>query len=95
MVTMPRLGSRLSHIAAEVKAFVADRAALSHLRTGLGHALDTVFPPHGFDDAAEARMGIGLAAESWAGIRFLDREGCDMCARPFEGGLHFGAVCFV
>lgn len=88
---MPKLSSHLGHIASEVKAFVSERASLSHLRAGLHGALDTVFPPHGFDDEASARMGVGLAAESWSGIRFLDREGCDMCARPFDGGLYFGA----
>ncbi len=30
-----------------------------------------------------------MAAEAWNRIRFLDNEGCDMCARPFDG-LHFG-----
>ena len=88
---MPRLTSRLGHIAAEVKGFVADHASLARLRAAAGHALDTVFPPHGFDDGGEARQGVGLAAANWSCIRFLEREGCDMCARPFDGGLHFGA----
>lgn len=92
---MPKLSSHLGHVAAEVKAFVAERASLSRLRAVAAHALDTVFPPHGFDDGPTARQGVGLTAEAWSGIRFVDGEGCDMCARPFEGGLHFsgGALC--
>ena len=91
----PKLTSRLGHIAAEVKAFMALHASPAHLRAVAAHALDTVFPPHGFDDADEARQGVGLAADTWAGIRFLDREGCNMCARPFDSGLWFGegALC--
>ncbi len=96
---MPKLISRVGHVAAEVKAFVTDRVSLSHIRAAASHVLDTVFPPHGFDDDTSARQGVGLAAEGWAGIRFLDGEGCAMCARPFVSdiysGLHFGegALC--
>ena len=92
---MPRISSHLGQIAAEVKAFVADHAAPSQLRATAGRLLDGLFPPHGFDDHDGARQGVGLHANSWSGIRFLDREGCDMCARPFGHGLHFGpgALC--
>ncbi|MEI9906172.1 MAG: ComF family protein [Asticcacaulis sp.] len=70
---------------------MSERASLSHVRAGLSGALDMIFPPHGFDDTDMARLGIGLGADTWSAIRFLDGEGCDMCARPFENGLHFGA----
>ena len=88
-----RLASRLGQIRSEVKAFVDDRLTLSHMRASLAHALDTVFPPHRLDhseDAPEPLMGAGLASSSWSRIRFLDHDGCDMCARPFEGGLFLG-----
>lgn len=89
-----RLASRLGQIRSEVKAFVDDRLTLSHLRASMAHALDTVFPPHRFDSVEdvppEALMGAGLASSSWSRIRFLDHDGCDMCARPFEGGLFLG-----
>lgn len=84
-----KFSSRLGHIATEVKAFVADRVSPSHVSGALRGTLDAVFPPHGFDDGGE-RSSLGLTAEAWAGIRFLEREGCDMCARPFDQGLHFG-----
>lgn len=90
-----RIASRLGQIRSEVKAFVEDRLTLSHLRVSIAHALDTVFPPHRFDNhedaPPEALMGAGLAASNWSRIRFLDHDGCDMCARPFEGGLFLGA----
>ena len=35
-------------------------------------------------------MGAGLASEGWSRVRFLDHDGCAMCARPFEGGLFLG-----
>ena len=91
-----RLTSRLGQIRSEVKAFVDDRVSLSHLRASLGHTLDTVFPPHRFDSAENdgpplPLMGAGLATEGWSRVRFLDHDGCAMCARPFEGGLFLGA----
>jgi len=89
-----RISSRLGQIRSEVKAFVDDRLTLSHIRASLVQALDTVFPPHRFDSTEEAApetlMGAGLAAASWSRVRFLDHDGCDMCARPFEGGLFLG-----
>ncbi len=85
-----KLSSRLGHVAAEVKAFVADHISPAQARASTGHALDMIFPPHSFDDDTGARQGVGLSADRWGAIRFLDNEGCDMCARPFEQGLHFG-----
>lgn len=99
---MPRFRSRLGQISTQVKAFVADRLSLAHARAAAGHALDLIFPPHGFDIAAEGSdQGLlqgdqnflqgGMSAGAWSHIRFLADEGCDMCARPFDGGLHYGA----
>jgi ComF family protein len=95
-----RLTSRLGQIRSEVKAFIADRVSLSHVRASAAHLLDAVFPPHRLDASdetasPEALMGAGLSASAWSGIRFLDRDGCAMCARPFEGGLFLGsgALC--
>lgn len=86
---MAKLSSRLGHIAGEVKDFVAGRAGLAQGRAWLGRGLDLVFPPHGFNGQGDALQQSGLTAEAWARIRFLDNEGCDMCARPFDG-LYFG-----
>ncbi len=87
---MPKLTSRLGHMAAEVKAFVAGRATLAPMRALAANTVDLVFP-------AEGRGGqpTGMTPVAWSKIRFLADEGCDMCARPFLGGLHFGrdALC--
>lgn len=93
---MAKLVFRLGHIAAEVKDFVDDRFSLARVRGAVTDALDVIFPPHGFEphDDNPDRDGLmqsGIAAGAWSRIRFLADEGCDMCARPFQGGLHFGA----
>lgn len=88
---MPKLTSRLGHLASEVKAFVADRATLAPVRALAASVVDLAFPP-----AAEAEHHpSGIPSAAWTKIRFLADEGCDMCARPFAGGLHFGrdALC--
>ncbi len=88
---MPKLTSRLGHLASEVKAFVAARATLAPLRALTASAVDLAFPP-----AADAEhYPSGIPSANWSKIRFLADEGCDMCARPFLGGLHFGrdALC--
>jgi ComF family protein len=85
---LAKLTSRLGHIAAEVKDFVAARVSLAPGREVLGRGLDLVFPPHGFNGDSGLSQA-GMAADAWSRIRFLDNEGCDMCARPFDG-LHFG-----
>ena len=87
---MPKLVSRIGHIAAEVKDFIDGRVSLSHVRATAGHAVDLIFPPHGLGGDGDALMQPGLQPGAWSRIRFLADEGCDMCARPFDGGLHYG-----
>ncbi|MGZ3298810.1 MAG: hypothetical protein ACXU8O_07325, partial [Asticcacaulis sp.] len=91
---MPRLSSHLGQISGEVKAFVSGRLSLAHIRHGIAHAIDIIFPPHGFDggpddplvpSVPQPLMQAGLHSAAWARIRFLDGEGCDMCARPMDG----------
>ena len=84
-------------MASEVKAFAEGHWTPAHLRHGLAHAVDLIFPPqvvsHHTEDVAGALdfampqpvLQTGLADAAWSRIRFLDGEGCDMCARPFEG----------
>ena len=80
-------------MASEVKAFAAHHWTPSHLRHGLAHAIDIVFPPQGLERGGdpldmtvpEPLLQAGLAGDAWSRIRFLEGEGCDMCARPFEG----------
>ena len=80
-------------MASEVKAFAAHHWTPAHLRHGLAHAIDIVFPPQGLErggdpldmSVPEPVFQAGFAGDAWSRIRFLDGEGCDMCARPFEG----------
>jgi len=88
---MPKLISRLGHLASEVKAFVAARATMAPVRALAASAVDLAFPP----DTEAGHHPSGMPSAAWSKIRFLADEGCDMCARPFLGGLHFGrdALC--
>ncbi|ESQ77139.1 ComF family protein [Asticcacaulis sp. AC402] len=90
---MRKLSSYVGQIASEVKAFGEDHLSWAYLRGAAGQMIDMVFPPHGQGEATEdsGTGGVGMEAGRWSRIRFLDRDGCDMCARPFEGGLHLGA----
>ena len=92
---MPRLSSRLGHIASEVKEFVGDRVSIAHIRAVTTQLADMVFPPHGLAGEADDTGSIGMEAALWSKIRFLEGDGCEMCARPFDSGLHFGhgALC--
>ncbi len=95
---MPKLSSRLGQMASEAKAFAAHHWTPSHLRHGLAHAVDIIFPPQTLSSQSAARgdhsldmtvpepvLQGGLHSDAWARIRFLDGEGCQMCARPLEG----------
>jgi len=77
---MRKFSSTVGQFASEVKAFATDHLSWAHLRQTVTHAVNTVFPGG----------KTAVTGEQWARIRFLDREGCDMCARPFDGGLHLG-----
>lgn len=98
---MPRLSSHLGQMASEFKGFVGDRFSWSHLRHAISHGVDVLFPPQGLDRAGSEAMDFtphepvlqsGFGSDRWARIRFLDGEGCDMCARPLDG-LYFGGHC--
>ncbi len=92
---MRKLRSHLGQIASEVKGFVDDRLSWAHMRALGGGIVDTLMPPQSLErgevDTHTPVMSAGFNVTTWTGIRFLDAEGCDMCARPFEGGLWFGA----
>jgi ComF family protein len=86
----------LRHFFHEVKAKIAERAAAVHGREAVQNLVNLIFPPHALEDfhnrpqGSDHRQSVGLEAGSWAQIRFLDAEGCDMCARPFTADLHMG-----
>lgn len=81
---MPKLSSHLGHLSAEVKTYLDDRFSWAHLRSASAHLLDAVFP-------ARQAESLGIDAARWSKLHFLDGDGCEMCARPFAGGLWFGA----
>jgi len=82
----------------EVKDLVAQqlekKAIISRLKSGLTDILDMLLPhqaisPDHEDEGRDAQYGPGFSVSHWSKIRFLDNEGCDMCARPFDDGLYF------
>lgn len=88
--------AHLRHFTHEVKAKIADRVHPTLLRQQTHDLLNLIFPPHALEDFQDPeapqtdRQSIGMGAKAWTQIRFLDSEGCDMCARPFAGGLDMG-----
>lgn len=68
---------------AEVKAYLGERLSFAPLRAFGARLIDAIYPPAGSD-------ALGLEAERWARLHFLDNEGCAMCARPFANGLWLG-----
>lgn len=66
---------------------------LKHAAT---HMLDLVLPPRPLNEAAGARgpvQSVGLTAEAWSRIAFIEAPVCDGCGAPFEYDLGAGARC--
>jgi len=63
-------------------------------RAGAGF-LDLVLPPRALDDRAAAGpvQTIGLTADAWTRIRFIETPICDGCGAPFEYDLGPGVRC--
>jgi len=80
---LPKLSSHLGHLRAEVKAYLGERLSFAQARAAGAHLIGMIYPPD--------TDGRGMAADHWSRVHFLDREGCEMCARPFRGGLWLGA----
>jgi ComF family protein len=55
-------------------------------------ALDFLYPPRALDGSA-AQGALGLPAEVWAKIAFLDGPVCDGCGVPFEYDMGEGVRC--
>ncbi|MDC7683145.1 ComF family protein [Asticcacaulis sp. BYS171W] len=94
----------IGHLPEKVKAFLDEHAIGPRLREGAMQALDLIYPRQPLSHDPDIRnyagpsvsvQASGLDAGDWAAIRFLGDDGCDMCARLFEGGLHLGtgALC--
>lgn len=83
-----------------LKEWVDAQAIGPRLRDGGAWWLDAFYPRQALNhdpdlrDYAGVREAVqagGLTAGDWSAIRFLTGQGCDMCARPFEGGVFLGA----
>ena len=55
--------------------------------------LDALLPPATLDEASPDAATIGLSADAWARITFLDEPVCDGCGAPFEFAQGPGALC--
>lgn len=87
-----------------LKTWVAEQALIPRLREGGTRLLDALYPRQALNHDPDLRNSAGvkdavqaggLTADDWSAIRFLTGQGCDMCARPFEGGVFLGtgALC--
>ena len=54
-----------------------------HLAAAARGLADLVLPPRSLD-GPELVQGVGLPADAWARVRFLDDPVCDGCGAPFE-----------
>lgn len=73
----------------------AGAAAARRLRRWGGSALDLLLPPRALDDGM-ATQTLGLPAERWTRIRFIDAPCCDGCGAPFpyaQGGAERCVAC--
>lgn len=83
-----------------LKEWAQAQAIGPRLRGGGAWLLDALYPRQPLHQDPDLRdyagvrdpvQAAGLTAADWAAIRFLTGQECDMCARPFEGGLFLGA----
>ncbi len=61
-----------------------------------GRVLDLLFPPRPLDEGGrdlEAVQQVGLSANAWARVRFIDAPFCDGCGDPFEVDPGAGVRC--
>jgi ComF family protein len=76
---------------------LADTArTIPRLARGVGAGLlDLVLPPRALDDqpSASAVQTIGLTADAWTRIHFIEAPICDGCGAPFEYDLGPGVRC--
>ena len=70
------------------------RIAPRQVRAAAAGLLDLVLPPRPLDEAAGGgAQTVGLTADSWSRIRFIEAPFCDGCGAPFDFDLGAGARC--
>jgi ComF family protein len=62
------------------------------VRAAAAGLIDLVLPPRPLDEAGAAQS-IGLTADSWSRIRFIEAPYCETCGAPFDFDLGPGARC--
>jgi ComF family protein len=55
--------------------------------------LDLVLPPRALDAHADTVLSVGLTADAWTRIHFLEAPVCDGCGAPFDYELGHGVRC--
>jgi ComF family protein len=77
-----------------IPPIVASRVAVRQVRAAAESLLDLVLPPRPLDEAsAHGVQSVGLSADSWSRIKFIEAPFCDGCGTPFDYDLGAGARC--
>ncbi|HEY1447822.1 MAG TPA: ComF family protein, partial [Caulobacteraceae bacterium] len=64
------------------------------VRAAASTLLDLVLPPRPLDERAGHEVqSVGLSADSWSRIKFIEAPFCDGCGAPFDFDLGAGARC--
>jgi ComF family protein len=66
--------------------------AMTLARAGSG-LLDLILPPRALDEGAGAVQSLGLSAQAWGRITFIEAPCCDACGAPFAYDQGEGALC--
>lgn len=70
------------------------RIAPRQVRAAAAGLIDLVLPPRPLDEAeGRGAQSVGLTADSWSRIRFIEAPFCDGCGAPFDFDLGPGARC--
>jgi ComF family protein len=69
------------------------RAAPRIVRRAGAGLLDLVLPPRALDAHADTVLSVGLTAEAWTRIHFLEAPVCDGCGAPFDYDFGHGVRC--
>ena len=69
------------------------RSAPRIARRAGARLLDLVLPPRALDAHADTVLSVGLTADAWRLIHFLDAPVCNGCGAPFEYDLGPGVRC--
>ena len=67
--------------------------SIHRLRAGAARALDLILPPRPLEESAVAVQSVGLTAETWRRISFIEAPVCDACGAPLEYDMGAAALC--